>query len=219
MASIVVFVDGSMRPVPDNISDQRISLSWGVAAIEAESYVELSGSKLVKVNYMQLFEIIAFLEGLRLALRRGYAYSEMSFYSDCPRVSYAQHFLHEDNYRPHARDALLTTIAMACRLMEYEEGFKEKVIACINRSRFIKVLGHKTCVYNNRVDYLAKCAGNKALKISDQCDDFDLWLSKGFVTWPTQYKAEMYYPPFVEPYGSSQLESKRHNEEMYLEPG
>lgn len=192
---ITIFMDGGAakwRP-----EKHQYVLSWGIVAHHGDSTTELYGSKIDVPHHLHGYhEMMAFLEAMRFAKGQGFLFENMSFYTDDPQVSYAGFMLHPANFvATDDVDKFKRRFQTLC-LKYYDEGTYQDALECLVKSRFTKVKGHDTTVYNLRVDHLARHAREVAAGKEDVLDSFEDWLAQGFYSNP--YDAA-WFAPFAVP--------------------
>ena len=193
---IVLYVDGSStyysgKNKPGNYNKTFIH-GWGVVAHHGDTSVEFQGCRLVKSHQVGWYEISAFIEGFLYAKSHGFKNDQMSFYTDDESVAYVGQF------RRTGRGASYTVfqekLEQICKeFYPNVEGLCEELLQCLEEARFTKVKGHATCVYNLRVDYLAKYARDVHLDPETQLKGFESWAAEGFPRWT----GDSWFPAFM----------------------
>lgn len=176
--SIVIYTDGSEVRTDVGAGRQYMS-GYGVVAHYQNTTIELHGAVLLPSKVSGVHEIQAFLEGMLFALSHGFEYEDMVFYTDCRGVAYCGFYLFPENYVSKVTvERHLEKMQQVCELY-YPAGTYEKALECSVKARFVKVKSHSNCVYNQRVDYLAKHGVRSRLGIPSKLFDFETWIDEG----------------------------------------
>ncbi len=179
---IILYIDGS--ETFQNSSRSNIIVSWGIVAHFNDSTTEMFGSVL-KTNaasdYRGKHEKIAFIESYLYAKSHGFKPEEMVFYSDDEFVCYMNQWAQNINYYEcfnRGKKALKQAVQRYYPNMP--ELYRE-VLSCLMTARFHKVKGHKTCIYNHRVDYLCRVARSEHFKKKTEYKSFEDWFKTNLI--------------------------------------
>lgn len=94
---ITIFMDGSA--IKQNQEKHEYVLSWGMVAHHGDQTIEKFGHlSNVDMNYNCFHETVAFIEAMRYAKGQGFAFNQMSFYTDDMEVAHAGFMLHPGNF-------------------------------------------------------------------------------------------------------------------------
>lgn len=169
-----IYVDGGSTKQ----AGKTYILSWGFVVEHQDTTVEINGERRnVSIDYRCFHEDQAFIEAMLYAKSRGIAPVDVSFYCDDETISYAAFSLHEGNYRLTKAENIRTRFRQLT-LKFYTKEIYEDCMLYLQNSRFVKVKGHESTVYNLRADYLAKQArGGKIIL------NFEQWLADGFLDY------------------------------------
>lgn len=193
---IVIYVDGSFT----RYAARAFIHSWGVVANHNDSTVELYGAKKLhdKEQFAGSYELLAFIEGFLYAKSHGYPYEQMSFYSDDESVVYAGIWGNKNNFGNQDRyKKIVEKVKHVCDF--YCPGVPNlvsEIEECFAKARFNKVKGHAKCVYNLRVDYLAKFARDQIRGQETVLESFEKWVKKGFLKYVNSQEAGRWFPHF-----------------------
>lgn len=188
MASLILYIDGSecLR------KNRRSNLGWGLVALHDGYMIERAGAYSVMLDMAGYHELVALFEAVRYATMAGFAPEEVAFYTDDETVGYAGARFHPENYRPCLADATMKRLTwVADRL--FSPADLELSLMYLKRSRFHKVKGHRFCVYNNRVDYLARTIAKNLPMM-----DYGEWLETGITYYTAPEVSQVWYPPFAQ---------------------
>jgi ribonuclease HI len=172
---ITIFMDGSA--IKQDPAKHEYVLSWGMVANHDDQTTEKFGHfNNVPMNYNIFHETVAFIEAMRYAKGRGFAFNEMSFYTDDLLLTHAGFMLHPGNFvATEDVHRLKKNIARLCTRY-YDDATYCDAVECLSTARFTKVKGHQRTIYNLRADYLARHAHQLVLETADPLLPFEVWL-------------------------------------------
>lgn len=202
--NMVLYIDGSRRALPKRTS----AIGWGLVALHNGHHIEHTGGLLVNNEACGDHEMFALVEGVRFALTAGVPFDQLSVFSDDETVAYGAQALHPGNYCQDKARALTERLNRVTNRLGAPDTLRHAVLECLTTSRFVKVKAHRRTVYQNRADYLAKKASQRAAGESATVRGYDDWLAQGFLFYlDAGQSTEVWYPPFVpSPVEEPQLE-------------
>jgi len=207
--SITLYVDGSAGYVSGG-KFNHFELAWGIRAHYDGTTEESLGSREVPQRAHGMHEKVAFVEGMLLALARGFAFEDMVFFTDDDVLPYGGMYLHPENGMGTRREQLEQRMLTLCRLL-YTQDLYDKVIECLKRSRFHKVRGHSFVVDHDRVDYLAKVGLRRGLRgDTTPMLGFSDWLTQGVEYRRSADDRRTWFAPFVTTLGAGQNAGHAH---------
>lgn len=187
MASLILYIDGSECCR----KNRRSRIGWGMVALHDGQMVERAGNYGVARDMTGYHELVALFEAVRYAHMAGFAPADVAFYTDDETVGYAGARFHPENYLPCLADATMTRLQWVADKL-FSQDDLELSMQYLMRSRFHKLKGHRFCVYNNRVDYLARTIAKNMPMM-----DYGEWLATGIVYYTAPNVSEVWYPPFA----------------------
>lgn len=188
MAALVLYIDGS--DIPLDKKKGRRALGWGLIALHDGLHIERAGCYHANAELTGFHELVAFVEGMQYAKQAGFQPDDIAIYTDDETVAYAHLAMHPENYRATAAIRLRHRIGKLSNAL-YGGKVAEQVVRYLTGARIHKLKGHRTCVYNNRVDYLAN-----GLAQRKPIDDYDAWLAGGILRYRSPTETETWHPPF-----------------------
>ncbi len=215
---MIIYMDGGQHDVKSRTPVNNINIisSWGMVAMADDTYVELHGARGLPLDGWKGFhETFAFIEAMLYAQPRVKSWAEVSFYTDDHCVVEAAFMLHPGNHVPlYDVDKFRGKLKRACK--RYAEGTYEAALECLTTSRFNKVKGHSTSIYNLRVDYLSRVGyrnyatyvgvANAWGKDALQAIPFEEWLNGGFYDY--RNTENIWVPAFAGPAPEGSVPSK-----------
>lgn len=163
----VVYIDGG-RTIKDGVK----FTNFGMTLLYDDNHYEFHGSVSLGNEFEGYHELYAFVESVVHIRLMGLDPSKMTFYTDDESVAYAHFLLHPNSFVGSNRGkAIKGRLKRLCD--RFYVGMLDEVLNVLMNARFVKVKGHETTVYNQRVDYLCN-------KCPSSAKSFDSWLSKGF---------------------------------------
>jgi ribonuclease HI len=178
--SAIFFTDGSKF---------NSNVGWAFIAHHDDTSVECVGQ--VKTG-AHIHEQIAFIEAYLYAKAHNFELKNVAFYTDDDVIAHAAYLLHPENYVPNGKLQVLTKFKHVLE-QHYSHVTMAEILEALTTARFHKVKGHSKCIYNFRVDYLAKREMKKLLKVPNQqalefhrwLHDFDKSISEDVPNWDT----------------------------------
>lgn len=193
---MIIYVDGSFT----RLAGRTFIHSWGVVALHNDSMVELHGAR--KLHDFQQFagsyELLAFIEGYLYAKSHGYKNEDISFYSDDESVVYAGIWGDANNFGQKDRyEKVMSKVKHICDFYYPQlKDLPNQIAECFAQSRFNKVKGHAKCIYNLRVDFLAKFSRDQILGKETSLEGFDQWIKQGFMKFVENAQSVRWFPHF-----------------------
>lgn len=196
---LVLHVDGS-RVLPPSREFQ--SFGWGLVAIHDDTHHEKFGN--VRGKKQSILnghhEHIAFVEGVRYAVEKGFAFKDVTIACDDDIFGYSAFCLHEGNFGQVGAEKIKNRLKRVVDLC-YSPPVYDQVMAAFLECRVIKLKGHRNDVYQERADYLAKFAAYVPVEPHRApLIPYEDWLGQGFVCYSkgeVEPVRSIWYPPFV----------------------
>lgn len=187
MASLILYIDGS-----DNKSSvkKRRDIGWALVALHEGQMVERAGAYCLPQDMAGCHELVAFLEASRYAQQAGFPPEAVAVYTDDAIIGYAGAWFHPENYAPNRAEAVILRLKAVSDVL-FTESDLELGLSYLKKARFHKLKSHRFCVYNNRVDYLAKSLAKNA-PIMSYCE----WLKNGITYYTAPDVSQVWHPPF-----------------------
>lgn len=187
MASLILYIDGS-----DNESGRKKhrDIGWALVALHEGQMVERAGAYCLPGKMAGCHELVAFFEAMRYAKQAGFAPEEVAVYTDDAIIGYAGAWFHPENYAVSRAENTITRLKSVSDALFTEEDL-ELSLSYLKKARFHKLKSHRFCVYNNRVDYLARALARNA-PIMSYCE----WLKSGITYYTAPNVSQVWHPPF-----------------------
>ncbi len=197
--NLCLHVDGSRVRTKDR---STYAIGWAAVGMFDGELIEHCGAQQLTqhqlIHYGNLFEHVAFAEGVQLAHRLGVPFEQLTLLCDDDIFGYAPTWLHPENYLPGRRDHVLSRLDKTVKGY-FEEKTRDLVLSAFDKARIVKLKGHRFEVYQERADYLAKHQGKLTLGLTDKpALSFENWLATGLVRYlDPALPPETWHAPFV----------------------
>lgn len=194
-----IHVDGS-RVRTKNRSAH--AFGWALTGTLGGDLVESAGahqlSKLQLLEFGGLYEHVAFVQAVLFSHQLGVPPDRLTIFCDDEVFGYAPTWLHTNNYLPHRRAQVLKRLDQTVTHYFSEEA-RDLVLETFERSRIVKIKGHRLEVHQERADYLAKHQGKLAIGLTTEpALSFDAWLEAGILRYTDpNLPPETWHAPFV----------------------
>ena len=193
----MIHVDGSTVFVPQSQSE---GIGWAVVACHEDKLEERYGGvpHLRRGPLTGCHEQIAFIEGVLYAHAAGFAPQDVTILCDDDLFGYAQQWLHPENYLTTRADQVRERLdRVAVQL--YQVGTVELVLDYFEAATIHKLKGHSLDVYQERADYLAKCAAKAACALDmKEPRAYEDWLATGIASYDYVNEVALtWHAPFV----------------------
>lgn len=175
-------------------------VSWGLVFSEADTVVEVHGSRKVHHSFGSGFhELIACVECTLWLHSHGYSPDKVGFVTDDELTVYGRHATVENGYAFRGQgDRLRWATEELVRRRFFTQEAMDVCWTYLLDSRFTKVKGHARTVYNERCDYLAKFACRSEATGNTHFMELDDWLNNGFNVFGSEGTSNTVHAPFVQ---------------------
>lgn len=196
---VCIYIDGSELLYTENNVTMR-STGWALKAFCEKFDEEISGAvslpKKQSISLSGSHEIYAFIQAVLFAINKGIDFENIVLFSDDEKIGYAKTILHKENNMKHA---LTESLRKICTHF-FKKDLYDSCISFLEKAFIHKVKSHSMLVYNERVDYLAKCAAKQKAGITgfEVLAEED-WLYRGFVVYSRNSERGLKYPAFCSP--------------------
>ena len=199
MSKIQIIVDGSSGVLKRKGYTKMRAVGWGIVAHFNGTTEEISGCRQVPWGFDGFHEHIAFIEGVLFARDKGFAWQDISIYSDHDIIPYAQLYMHKENFMTGKRWILKDQLfAVCCQFYQSYVTYK-KLRNVIKKGRVGHMKGHERNIDMNRADYLARFGLKKIFDCNYMQEPLDhtRWLKIGFNYYDDNRTQHTWYPPFA----------------------
>jgi ribonuclease HI len=140
---------------------------------------------------------VAFIEAALYCLSHGYSPEDVNFITDDEMTAYGP----QSNPKyGHAQCGLWFALQQRIEVLikhgMYTQDVIDSITPYLERSQFHKIRGHKTCVMNQRCDYIAKIAARVRAFGGAKIMSFEQWAKLGLSVWKNGTNIQ-FHPPFV----------------------